>query len=362
MFEDRERAGQTSWTHWLAEDGSSERSPVKGTCPTFSADGTVLVYRSNWSGTELLVAEPDGSAERTLPLAADFFYRDRSYALSPDGTQVAWFKVIDAITFDLPDGTSEGYGAKNELWITPVAGGLGVRILPVSDAPTESYGLPAWSPDGRQIAFEGRIGVPSTEGHAYRAAVYVVDASGTDRRTLTTRQASGDWLGQAWSPDSRYLAYLGLPDGVGLPSIDEVSPPADVFVIGADGQGERNVTNSPTAESDPRWSPDGTRLGYLASDTGEAEGSRLVTVPMAGPDPIAAPVAGPVARAFAWSPDATRLLSIDRTTIQSLDAALREPPTTLVDVSTWPPPDAEHPDAYTTDYESCAPAWQRLGP
>jgi Tol biopolymer transport system component len=39
-------------------------------------------------------------------------------------------------------------------------------------------------------------------------------------------------------------------------------PVRDVFVIGADGAGERNLANTPASESHLAWSSDGTALAY----------------------------------------------------------------------------------------------------
>jgi Tol biopolymer transport system component len=36
---------------------------------------------------------------------------------------------------------------------------------------------------------------------------------------------------------------------------DAESGPGDIYVINADGTGERNLTDSPTDESDPAWAP-----------------------------------------------------------------------------------------------------------
>ena len=61
-----------------------------------------------------------------------------SYALSPDGSRVAWMKPIREIGIEYPDGSGEAEGSADELWVTPLDGSPARRIAPVSDDPNES--------------------------------------------------------------------------------------------------------------------------------------------------------------------------------------------------------------------------------
>ena len=175
--------------------------------------------------------------------------------------------------------------------MTPLDGGPAIRIAPVSDDPNESYGPPIWSPDGQHIAFSGNV-ADFSSGPSHRSAVYVVDVDGGALRRLTTRPAVGA-DGISWSPDGRYIAYVGLPDGTALPETDDedplyVDPPLDIFVIGADGTGDRNVTDSPASENRPDWSPDGLRLAFHVSADGDQD--RIATMRMDGAIPLAEPI------------------------------------------------------------------------
>ena len=99
---------------------------------------------------------------------------------------------------------------------------------------------PAWSPDGRTIAFTGIL---------FKTVVYVMSADGSGRRRLTPRGA--DQALPAWSPDGRTLAY------------DDNTTGAIAASDTAGGQRHRLVRRPSAA---PAWSPDGARLAFVAHD------------------------------------------------------------------------------------------------
>ena len=64
-------------------------------------------------------------------------------------------------------------------------------------------GLPAWSPDGRRIAFAS-----NRDGNS---EVYVMHADGSHQRRLTRHPASDAF--PAWSPDGKRIAFLSAAPG-----------------------------------------------------------------------------------------------------------------------------------------------------
>src|SRR3990170_1661592 len=75
--------------------------------------------------------------------------------------------------------------------------GLGSRLLDLIQGPHQppDVSSPAWSPDGRRIAF-------LRYGGDWYADIYVVNADGSGERELTR-----DVQGLAWSPDGRQIAF-----------------------------------------------------------------------------------------------------------------------------------------------------------
>jgi TolB protein len=87
-----------------------------------------------------------------------------------------------------------------------------------------TWGDPAWSPDGRRIAFrryDGQLGFRS----AGPSDIFVVNADVSGLRRLTRQAANLRWF--AWSPDGRTIAFLRH---------------GDVYVVKDDGSGERRLT------------------------------------------------------------------------------------------------------------------------
>jgi Tol biopolymer transport system component len=324
--------------HVMNADGTADREVAPGTCPTYSRGGTVLTYRTGDSFQDrLMVANPDGSSPRVIPDVGD-----SAYALSPDGTEIAWFKQIRSIDRTFADGSTAGAGSNDELWVSPVSGGPGHRILPMATDPMAWSDQPTWSPDGRSIAFDTNVTVFSATGAgSYRTSIWAVGVDGSGLHEVTARAGTDD-AAFSWSPDSRSIAYLGLPDGSPRPPLPGGSgltvgagPDQDVFVIGADGTADHDLTKTMTNETAPEWSPDGSRLAYRTFIDKEY---RLVTLPLVGTTAAGSPVIGPGADSITWAPDGSRLLVLHVTntdpfgptsTIESVDPAFGQAPVIL---------------------------------
>jgi TolB protein len=80
---------------------------------------------------------------------------------------------------------------------------------------------------------------------------------------------------------------------------------AEIYLSEFDGSKQINLTQSPEEESEPRWSPDGSRVAFVRDDEGEA----IWTMNADGSDPVQLTEVVPDVSLSrpAWSPDGTRI-------------------------------------------------------
>lgn len=346
-------------------DGTGNHSIGQGECPTISRNGSALAYMSTEAPMQglpepghLVVASADGSNPRVVPSVYAY-----DYAVSPDGTEIAWLRPLAAVTS--ADG-NEQIGVSSELWVTPVSGGPGTRIVSASTIPNEFYAALAWAPDGQHIAFAVMLATFGANSSTQRVSIDDVAIDGSGRHHVTSRPG-GDYPGLDWAPDGQSIVYVGVPDGATpLPSfstspsgaVSVFGPAGDLFVIGAGGTGDRNLTNTGTSVGGFAWAPDGSHLGYTTTVDGvdrtaviRMHGSTIEGPPILGPRTEMRPV---------WSSDGSGLLLVTEvvgpgatkpglrqsfeTVIQAVDAEFRSRPRTVVDV--------------TNDVHTCEPVWQ----
>ena len=148
-------------------------------------------------------------------------------AWSPDGRQLA---------FEISDDRRDGGG----LWVMKADGSGARRVAQVGQEVT-------WSPNAKRIALVqyDRFDVPS---------VFTANADGLARRQLVA-----DATDPAWSPDGRWIAFLRDFASTGVAE-------NDIFVTPVQGGRPRRLTHTPNLdEGRPAWSPDGRQLLYAAT-------------------------------------------------------------------------------------------------
>jgi Tol biopolymer transport system component len=152
---------------------------------------------------------------------------DSDPAWSPDGRKIAFLSRRDG---------------KQDIYVVN-ADGSGLRN--VTSSPEHEF-RPAWSPDGRKILF-----TRSSDFHRRAdVGVYVMNADGSGQRRLTFTKGRGDGnpvaSNAAWSPDGREIAFTTKRDGNW-----------ELYVIDADGSGLRNLSRNPARDGFDTWLPDG---------------------------------------------------------------------------------------------------------
>jgi len=199
-------------------------------------------------------------------------------AWSPNGRQIAFARWTD-------DGNWDNIYVMN-------ADGSDIKQL-TSDP--ESDGNPTWSPDGKQIAFDRSI-YEKKDGQwqKKRLAIYVMDADGSNVRPLLEDKMEPCY--PTWSPDSSKIAY-------NCDHVDSWS----VLVMDADGDGEnREIIHGGHA---PDWSPDGDKIVFVRFRNGmdiyviNSDGANLKRLTQPGPQRYWCPK---------WSPDGTKIVFADK--------------------------------------------------
>ena len=161
---------------------------------------------------------------------------------------------------------------------------------------------PDWSPDGKLIAV-ALAPHYSSSSTSYHYDIYVINADGSDQRKLTPKLES-EWA-PAWSPDGKKIAFsleesgdveiyvidsdgsnlVQLTDNSGYDGRPRWSPDGtklvfetdregsdwDIYIMNADGSEPRAVTHNSSSDFSAAWSPDGNWLVYVSNKEADYE-------------------------------------------------------------------------------------------
>lgn len=175
--------------------------------------------------------EPRPTALRLVPLTA-FVGSEKQPSLSPDSRQVAFSW----------DGEKED---NFDIYTKQVGQGDPVRLTthPAVDS------RPAWSPDGRLIAFQRQVS-------EFKSDVLITRATGGPERKVVEVLGQSYQFGMTWSPDSLWLAMTDCP------LYDRCS----IFLVSIASGEKRRLTMPPAGyygDFSPAFSPDGRTLGFV---------------------------------------------------------------------------------------------------
>ncbi|HET6796440.1 MAG TPA: DPP IV N-terminal domain-containing protein [Gemmatimonadales bacterium] len=160
-------------------------------------------------------------------------------ALSPDGSQVAYFSEKDFYFVDLYLANGETGKVKRRILKSGVSSNYETYRFINSQA--------NWSPDGTYLAFAAKRGA--------RDDIVIVDVARNKEVKRIQLKLSGVTT-PAWSPDGQQLVFTGYDGGL-----------SDLFTIKRDGSGLRRLTQDKYADLHPVWSPDGKTIAF-ATDRG----------------------------------------------------------------------------------------------
>ncbi len=271
-------------------------SPPEGTLgdfyPAFSPDGTHLAFlrsgSATWGDLDVWVQPLAGGQPRRLT----FGKYDSAAPLSwtPAGDEVVYADTIwgsgTIYRVALQGGEPRqipGIG-QNTAFLT-VNGGRVVyqqrqtlapniwrvpgRMAPAADRIPRQFVdsiwtdlTPAYSPDGRKVAFQSRRG-----GHPN---IWLCDQDGSNPVQLTRFKTHTGT--PRWSPDGRSVVFDSLESGNW-----------DLWVVDAEGGAPRQLTADPAEDGTPFWSRDGRWIYFHSTRSGRAE---IWKLPVDGGQPV----------------------------------------------------------------------------
>ena len=127
----------------------------------------------------------------------------------------------------------------SEIYVMNPNGGGQTRL---TDDPAEDID-PAWSPDGRRIAF------------VRNRQVHLMNADGSGVTPPLTSLGFNE--NPAWSPDGQRIAFQSSRDSRGLINFE-------IYVMFADGSSQTRLTFDDGQDLSPAWSPDGRSIAFMS--------------------------------------------------------------------------------------------------
>lgn len=218
----------------LAEEGNGQYSVTFELFDVLRGD-QLLGYRMESSEADL---------RTTAHRVADMIFERLTGIPGVFATQIAYIS-------ELRDGDTKHYRL-----IVADADGENAQVIADSPQPLMS---PAWSPDGRRLAYV------SFEGN--QSAIYVQTLrTGTRERVSARPGVNG---APAFSPDGRRLALTLSPDNGNL----------EIFTLDLATQVLTQLTHDPAIDTEPAWSADGRSIYFTSDRGGNAQVYRVGTDP-----------------------------------------------------------------------------------
>ncbi|HET6568478.1 MAG TPA: hypothetical protein VFG50_10975 [Rhodothermales bacterium] len=228
----------------------------------------VCLLASLATGCDSILSSKGGGEEEPITLPVETFNTIDSYpAWSRDGKTIAYTHFPQT-----PEEVQ--FGADMQVWLLDLATGR-KRFLTVG-------WLPAWSPDGGKVAF--------VRGVLFDADIYVIELATGEVAQLT------DWgmcFEPDWSPDGKRIAF-NSGSGYRLEN-------TGIWTMNPDGSEKERVVKE--GGNDPAWSPDGTKIAYVNLFQSDVLSEEILVVDVDGGTPRPLTTDERTDRSPAWSPD-----------------------------------------------------------
>ncbi|NII26695.1 hypothetical protein HB364_16525 [Pseudoflavitalea sp. X16] len=202
--------------YMVDSDGKNEKRLTPdnwSACPRWFPDGKMIAYVSIVGNNRGIYSMQADGSDRKLLLSGNNFFN--ALFVSPSGDKIVATETLWERPTKIFVMNADGSNPKNLA--------AGVDHFTENDMGGESNGSPAWSPDGKKIAYVSSV--------TNRSEIYVINSDGTNDRRLTNTGKFNS--SPSWSKDGQYILFASNRNG------DATS---DLYVMKANGQSQTALT------------------------------------------------------------------------------------------------------------------------